>query len=59
MGRARRRLAPLMLEELRDITDIWVESVMGLAPINLRNVEMRALSQDRLFQRTASQRFAR
>ncbi len=48
-----------MLEELRDITDIWVESVMSLAPINLRNMEMLALSQDRLFRQTASQRFAR
>ncbi len=59
MGKVRRRVAPLTLEELRDITDIWVESVMGLAPINLRKMEMLAVSQDRLFRQTASQRFAR
>ncbi len=59
MGKVRRRLAPLTLEELRDVTDIWVESVMTLAPINLRKMEMLALSQDRLFRQTASQRFDR
>ena len=37
IGKVRRRIAPLTMEELRDITDIWVESVMNLAPINLRN----------------------
>lgn len=58
MGKVRRRVAPLTLGELRDITDIWVESVMGLAPINLRKMEMLALSQDRLFRQTANQRFA-
>ncbi|HUO54605.1 MAG TPA: crotonase/enoyl-CoA hydratase family protein [Rhodoblastus sp.] len=57
VGRVRRRVAPLTLQELRDITDIWVESVMNLAPINLRKMEMLALSQDRLFQQTASARF--
>ena len=57
MGKVRRRIAPLTLEELRDITDIWVELVMELAPINLRKMELLAMSQDRLFQQTASRRF--
>ena len=57
MGKVRRRIAPLTLEELRDITDIWVESVMELAPINLRKMELLAMSQDRLFRQTASRRF--
>lgn len=57
VGKVRRRIAPLTIEELRDITDIWVESVMSLAPINLRKMEMLALSQDRLFDQTASRRF--
>lgn len=57
MGKVRRRVAPLSLEELRDVTDIWVETVLNLAPINLRKMEMLALSQDRLFQQAASQRF--
>lgn len=57
IGRVRRRIAPLTLEELRDVTDIWVDSVMGLAPINLRKMEMLAQSQDLLFQQTASRRF--
>ena len=48
---------PLTLEELRDVTDIWVETVLNLAPINLRKMEMLALSQDRLFEQAASQRF--
>ena len=57
IGKVRRRIAPLTLGELRDVTDIWVDSVMSLAPINLRKMEMLALSQDRLFQQTASLRF--
>jgi len=57
IGEVRRRVAPLTLQELRDITDIWVDSVMNLARIDLRKMEMLALSQDRLFQQTASQRF--
>jgi DSF synthase len=50
----RRRVNPLTLEELRDITDIWVDSVMRLEPINLRKMEMLALSQDRLFRQSAA-----
>jgi DSF synthase len=57
MNRVRRRVAPLTLQELRDITDIWVESVMDLAPINLRKMEMLALAQDRLFNQTSCRRF--
>lgn len=57
VGRVRRRIAPLTIEELRDVTDIWVDSVMGLAPINLRKMEMLAQSQDLLFQQSASKRF--
>ncbi|MCW2315171.1 DSF synthase [Rhodoblastus acidophilus] len=57
MGQVRRRVAPLTLQELRDVTDIWVDSVMSLAPINLRKMEMLALAQDRLFGQTSSQRF--
>ena len=57
IGKVRRRIAPLTMDELRDVTDIWVDSVMSLAPINLRKMEMLALSQDRLFQQTASERF--
>lgn len=57
VGKVRRRIAPLTMDELRDVTDIWVESVMTLAPINLRKMEMLALSQDRLFRQAASQRF--
>lgn len=59
IGKVRRRMAPLAREELHDITDIWVESVMNLAPIDLRKMEMLGRLQDRLFRQTASQRFAR
>jgi DSF synthase len=57
VGKVRRRIAPLTIEELRDVTDIWVDSVMGLAPINLRKMEMLAQSQDLLFQQSACKRF--
>jgi DSF synthase len=57
MGKVRRRVRPLSLEELRDVTDIWVETVLNLAPINLRKMEMLALAQDRLFEQKASRRF--
>jgi DSF synthase len=57
MGEVRRRVMPLSLQELRDVTDVWVDSVMDLAPINLRKMEMLALAQDRLFGQTSSQRF--
>lgn len=50
-------IRPLSLEELRDVTDIWVETVLNLAPINLRKMEMLALAQDRLFEQKASRRF--
>ena len=59
MGQVRRRISPLSIEELRDVTDIWVDTVMSLAPINLRKMEMLAWSQDRLFEQAASQRFNR
>jgi DSF synthase len=59
VGKVRRRVAPLTLQELQDITDIWVDSVMSLTPINLRKMEMLAMSQDRLFRQTASRRFAK
>lgn len=39
------------------MTDIWVETVLNLAPINLRKMEMLALAQDRLFEQKASRRF--
>ncbi len=57
IGKVRRRISPLTMDELRDVTDIWVDSVMHLAPINLRKMEMLAQSQDRLFEQSASLRF--
>jgi DSF synthase len=56
IGKVRRRIAPLTWEELRDITDIWVESVMSLAPINLRKMEMLAQSQALLLRQGAAAR---
>jgi DSF synthase len=58
MGKVRRRIAPLTLQELRDVTDVWVETVLNLAPINLRKMEMLALAQDRAFAQRASERFS-
>lgn len=59
IGKVRRRVAPLPLQELRDVTDIWVNSVMNLAPINLRKMEMLAQSQDRLFWRAAGHKLTK
>jgi DSF synthase len=36
---ARRRLNPLSLQELRDITDVWVETAMQLTASDLRKME--------------------
>ena len=37
--RARRRVDPLSLQELRDIADIWVETAMQAVPADLRKME--------------------
>lgn len=48
---ARQRVNPLTLAELRDITDLWVESVMKLAPTDLRRMRLLQAAQARRLQR--------
>ena len=43
----RRRLNPLTLDELYDITEIWVEAAMGLSAADLRRMERLVKAQSR------------
>ena len=53
--RARRRVNLLSCEELRDITDIWVDTALKLSPMDLRKMERLMTAQlRRLADRTAS-----
>jgi DSF synthase len=47
INRVRRRVRPLLLEELRDVTDIWVDTAMQLTDGDLRKMERLAASQAR------------
>lgn len=52
MRRVAQRYDPLTLEELCDITDIWVDTAMQLEDSDLRKMERLALAQHRRLQRT-------
>lgn len=45
--RARRRVSPLSYDELRDITVIWVDTVLELSESDLRKMSRLAAAQDR------------
>ncbi len=47
MNKVSRRINPMSLEELRDITDIWVDHSMGLDRMDLRRMERITGAQDR------------
>ncbi|MFS3135921.1 crotonase/enoyl-CoA hydratase family protein [Gluconacetobacter sacchari] len=47
----RRRVNPVTLEELRDVTDTWVEAAMRLSEQDLRKMARIAAAQDRSRQR--------
>lgn len=44
---ARNRINPLTIAELRDVTDLWVRTVMSLAPADLRRMKHLQLAQTR------------
>jgi len=44
---ARKRVNPVTFDELRDITDIWVEAAMGLSESDLRRMARLTAAQDR------------
>ena len=47
MFKARRRVDPVTLEELRDVTDIWVDAAFNLTEQDLRRMSHLAAAQDR------------
>jgi DSF synthase len=49
--RARQRVNPLTLDELRDVTDLWVETAMHLTPTDLRRMKHLQTAQARRLQR--------
>ena len=51
--RARQRTNPLTLAELRDITDIWVDTAMGLSAADLRRMAHLHAAQGRRLRRKA------
>jgi len=44
---ARKRVNPVTFDELRDITDVWVEAAMGLSESDLRRMARLTAAQDR------------
>ena len=50
---ARRRVSPVSLEALRDVTDIWVDAAMELTEQDLRRMTHIVAAQDRSRRRTA------
>ncbi len=51
--KARRRVSPVSLHELRDVTDMWVEAAMELTEKDLRRMAHLVAAQDRSRQRQA------
>jgi DSF synthase len=50
----RRRVNPVTLDELRDVTDVWVDAAMRLTEQDLRKMTRLAGAQDRSRQRRAA-----
>jgi DSF synthase len=50
----RRRVNAVTLQELRDVTDIWVDSALRLTEADLRKMSRIAAAQDRSLQRRAA-----
>ena len=49
--KARRRVSPVSLQELRDVTDIWIDTAMALTPQDLRRMAHLVAAQDRSLRR--------
>lgn len=54
MFKARRRVSPVTLEELRNVTDIWVDAALCLTEQDLRRMTHLAAAQDRSQRRHAA-----
>lgn len=48
---ARQRINPISLGELRDVTDLWVDTAMRLSPADLRRMEHLQSAQSRRLQK--------
>ena len=55
LSRIRRRVMPLTLEELKDVTDIWVDTAMQLTPMEQRRMERLTIAQHRRITESAVQ----
>jgi DSF synthase len=49
--RARQRINPLTLDELREVTDLWIETAMKLTPADLRRMKHLQTAQARRLRR--------
>jgi DSF synthase len=56
--KVRRRVNPISLDELRDVTDLWVDTALRLSEQDLSKMCRIATAQDRFRARTARQRQA-
>jgi DSF synthase len=56
--KVRRRVNPVSLEELRDVTDLWVETALKLPEQDLNKMLRIAAAQDRFRARTADRAMA-
>jgi DSF synthase len=54
INRVRGRVSPITLEELREVTDIWVDMAMSLDAADLRKMEIVAQAQMRRLRRQQS-----
>jgi len=54
LSRVRRRVMPLTLEELKDVTDIWVDTALQLSPIEQRRMQRLMIAQHRRLGETAA-----
>lgn len=57
MRKVRQRISPVRIEEMHDITDIWVENVMKLHSSDLRKMERLVSAQGRRFASAKTQPF--
>jgi DSF synthase len=53
-SKVRQRVAPLTLQELRDVTEIWVDTALGLTPRDLRKMEVLVGAQLRRLERAGA-----
>ena len=55
--RARRRVNPVTLDELRDVVDIWAEAALNLTEADLRKMDRLCAAQDRRLAATQPAKF--